>query len=138
MIGVSITVINNWYKIEFNCIQRLSHVLSSTHNNEDSEFNRGFDALDCKRIFAAIDYDLKSARLESFLKDVLLPKKDLVLFALQRKNIDNSYLDPVLSKLKKKWKRFDRFSFAYMIYVIDRSWKVCSNKHLYVFILFVI
>ena len=81
---------------------------------------------------------MKPARLESFLKDVLLPKKDLVLFALQRKNIDNSYLDPVLSKLKKKWKRFDRFSFAYMISDINRSWKVCSNKHLYVFILFVI
>ena len=99
--------------------------LSSIYNNEDSEFNQGFDNLDCKRIFAAIDHDLKPARLDAFLNDALLPKKDLVLFALKQKNVDNSHLDPILSKLKKKWKRFDRYSFGYFLKDINRSWKVC-------------
>ena len=82
--------------------------------------------MDCKRIFAAIDYDLKPGRISLFLKNALLPKKDLNLFAIQdadKKEV-NKELNVILTKLKKKWKRFDRFSFSYLVQDVIRSWKV--------------
>ena len=97
--------------------------LSSIHNNEDNGFKEGFDKLDCKRIFAAIDYDLQPNRVQQFLLNALLPKKDLVLFSLRDKETTTE--DNVLfAKLKKKWKRFERFSFSYLVQDVRRSWKV--------------
>jgi len=96
--------------------------ICAVHSDEESDKTPNFDKLDTRRILNAIDYDLKPSRVSLFLNAAVMSKKDLELFKLRNDGELPLFVKPMLSKLRKKWKRFERFSFTYLLQDIRRSW----------------